>query len=114
MVDLFALKQHVSSICCFLTPSASGALSPRVGRDMIPVLLVADWRTDNVKPKAVIGRLIRKHGFVRIPDVGVHCGERLHPSHTYVKTTVEASVTLRDGAQLNLWSPKAKAIFHFS
>ena len=52
-------------------------------------------------------------GKVRIPDVGVNCGERLHPSHTYVKTTIEGSATLRDGAQLNLWAPKAKPIFHF-
>ena len=49
----------------------------------------------------------------RIPDVGTHCGERLHLSHTYVKTTIEGSATLRDGAQLNLWAPKAKPIVHF-
>ena len=49
-----------------------------------------------------------------MPDVGVHCGERLHLSHTYVKPSIEGSATLSEGAQLKLWAPKAKPIFHFS
>ena len=54
-----------------------------------------------------------KVSFVCIQDVGVHCGEGLHPGHTYVIPTIEGSATLRGRTQLNLWAPKAKPIFHF-
>lgn len=77
MIEFLLLKQYVRSVCCFLTSFSSGARSPRAGSDMISVLHVADWRTDNLTPKAVIGRLIRKDGFARIAALRAKLCKRL-------------------------------------
>ena len=56
---------------------------------------------------ADIPNRVVKGSFVRIPDFGGDRSEGLHPGHTYVIPTIAGSVTLRDGAQLNLWVPTA-------